>query len=193
MKKLLSVVLVALLLTGLALPAVANNNDDSFPPLEMGEPILFDQVIFLSLTLTEETRLRFSMAGNRAVGVHFSYAETMETANSVEHLPWLLLHENMTWTERLFPAGEYVVTLFPDGDPGTRALTVNPISTTLVHRVMDFGWRLSAWVHATFPGWLSLLLHILAVPFQFIVLLATFALTFLIELIPDWWTTLFFR
>jgi hypothetical protein len=135
----------------------------------------------LSLTLTETTRLRFDISGNRAVNILFYYAETFELAESVQHGALLQLHANMRNAERLFPAGEYALFLVPADEPGTRVVTVRPIRTTLVHRVMDFGWGLSDWIQRTFPGWLSMLLHMIAIPFQIIILMITVPLSVFIE------------
>jgi len=55
------------------------------------------------------------------------------------------------------------------------------LSRTLLQRVMDFGWGLSAWVIRTFPSWLAAALHVIAIPFQVVILMIAVPLSMFVE------------
>ncbi|MCL2532275.1 MAG: hypothetical protein FWE40_09025 [Oscillospiraceae bacterium] len=142
------------------------------------EPVLMLQA---GQTLTIEPDRKLSLLNSRIV-LHGGTLITDGALELLEGGELDIVHGIITGEN----AGELYGTYYADGAQCHTYCALcdaddAPPSTTLLQRVMDFGWRLSSWIQATFPGWLSSLLHIIAVPFQIVILATTIPLSLFIE------------
>jgi len=149
-----------------------------FPSLPMDTSIVATQGWWYALTASRRTSLHFTWTGDATGRVFFQNLNTSATfvAELCEE------HSSAILT---LPAGEYEVLINPHNTTVENALTVTItveyVYRTWLDRVMDFGWGLSAWVIRTFPSWLAAALHVIAIPFQVVILMIAVPLSMFVE------------